>query len=220
MKAIFLFVAAFICTGAFAQTKAIYGYFSRSDGSKIYGTSTRRGFEKQIIVASYTGGSDNSATIEIEVPTSSYVADFRNIMNASIQPAPTVSKPIAKQTTVKVPSSTLANSTVKTQLDKTDLIVKATPVPAISKVVITFTQYDAGTSDRITRIIVLEDVKVQTVTDEGVNGTSKIKLIGNRIGWAYYSVPTAPYSPAQPVPTANVTKSGWNVIANCSWTNF
>ncbi len=86
MKTTLLFLAMVITTGLFAQTNVIGGRFTKSDGTRIKPPTKMifiKGIDDNIPIISYAGGTDNSATIEIEVPTGVYVAEFRNMMNSS-----------------------------------------------------------------------------------------------------------------------------------------
>ena len=191
-------------TVIFGQTKTIYGKVTKSDGSKIKGTSTFKGYEDQLIITNYTGGSDNTATIEIEVPTSAYIAEFRNMMNTA--PALAI-KPIG--TNAIIPANTaLAASSSK--------IIASRPVPTakITKVDISVTTRNSNAMPTLTNQIILDDVKVESCTDLPASGTSKIKLKASRIGWIYYSTDTRTGR------TSATNKSGWDTITGASWTNF
>lgn len=105
MKTTPILVGLLLSTTVFAQTKNIFGKFTKSDGSQLKGTSTTIGYENQLAIISYTGGSDNTATIEIEIPMGTAVGELRNIMNAAIAVPTTVqvavnTKPIAQSATI------------------------------------------------------------------------------------------------------------------------
>ena len=89
MKTILLLLLTFASVNAFAQTTTIYGKVIKSDGTRIKGTSVIRGYEDQLIISNLSGGTDNTASIELEVPTSGYMAAFRqglvtNLLNPKI----------------------------------------------------------------------------------------------------------------------------------------
>ncbi|MBS1566156.1 MAG: hypothetical protein JST39_17365 [Bacteroidetes bacterium] len=208
MKSFFVLAALFTATASLAQTKTIYGKFTKSDGARIKGTSVMRGYEDQLIITSYTGGSDNTATIEIEVPTGAYVADFRNMMNAA-QPAPAIAaiKP-ASAAAVSPAGATIANAPPKT------MAVRTVPAPQLARVDISVTNRVSNNVPTLTNQIILEDIKVLNCADDAASGTTRIKLKATRIGWVYYSV--------DPKTGKNSTtnKSGWDTITGASWTNF
>ena len=60
--------------------------------------------------------------------------------------------------------------------------------------------------------IILEDVKVESCTDNAAAGTSKIKLKGSRIGWTYYAYDKQG--------SRSSTQSGWNAATGEAWNNF
>jgi hypothetical protein len=111
MKSFLTVIVLFAVTGSLAQTKLIYGKITKNDGSRIKGTSVMRNYEDQLIINSYTGGTDNSATIEITVPTFTYVADFRNMIKTT-RPATVITKTAA--TTVKPTNLPIAAAPQKT----------------------------------------------------------------------------------------------------------
>jgi filamentous hemagglutinin family protein len=206
MRSYLLLIALFSFTGIFGQTKNIYGKVTKSDGSKIKGTSTFKGYEDQLIITNYTGGSDNTATIEIEVPTSAYIADFRNMMNAA-PAAAVVAKPAA--TTAIIPANTAPAAT-------SAKIIALRPLPAarIARMDISVTNRTNNSMPTLTNQIILEDVKVESCTDLPAGGTSKIKLKASRIGWIYYS------TDVKTGRTSATNRSGWDTVAGASWTNF
>jgi len=206
MRSFLLLVALFSFTGIFGQTKNIYGKVTKSDGSKIKGTSTMKGYEDQLIITNYTGGSDNTATIEIEVPTSAYLADFRNMMNAA-PTAAVIAKPAVG--TAIIP----ANPTLPVTSTKTTAL-RPLPAAKIARIDISVTSRINNSMPTLTNQVILEDVKVESCTDLPASGTSKIKLKANRIGWIYFS------TDAKTGRTSATNKSGWDTIAGASWTNF
>lgn len=206
MRSFLLFIALFSFTGIFGQTKTIYGKITKSDGSKIKGTSTFKGYEDQLIITNYTGGSDNTATIEIEVPTSSYLADFRNMMNTA-PAAAVVAKPAAS--TAIIP----ANPTLPVTSAKATAL-RPLPAAKIARVDISVTSRTNNSMPILTNQIILEDVKVESCTDLPASGTSKIKLKATRIGWIYYSMDPKTGR------TNATNKSGWDTAAGASWTSF
>lgn len=208
MKIILLLAATFVFTGLAAQNVQIYGKFTKTDGATIKGTSTRRGFENQVIILSYSGGSDNSAAIEIEAPTNTYVAEFRNMMNAAASAA---SRPAiaAQPGKVIVASAEKANLSDKATLTMT----RPTQQSQIAKVEITVGAPNADAFMKPSTKIILEDIKVESCTDNAATGSSRIKLKGSRIGWIYYSYPAGSSTPTS-------TKSGWDAAANKAWNNF
>ncbi|MFV0606656.1 MAG: hypothetical protein ACK5NK_12520 [Niabella sp.] len=221
MKTLFLFLASIAITvNLSAQTRAIYGLLKKSDGTIIKGSSVKKGFENQILITNYSGGSDNSATIEIEVPTGAYVADIRNIMNASL--AASQPKLSVKSTTtsgVTIPKITRIDSTINLSTIKPapNITVLQPTSPTLSRFEISVIEVPQADSDRsyfIKSRIIMEDLKIESCTDDALSGKSKIKLKAVRIGWIYYS-----YDPVNRKLTGS-SKSGWNTICNCSWTNF
>ncbi|MBS1660239.1 MAG: hypothetical protein JST68_04225 [Bacteroidetes bacterium] len=209
MKAILLLAAILAFTGVFAQNNQIFAKFTKSDGSTIKGTSTRRLFENQVIVASYTGGSDNSGVIEIEVPTSTYVGEFRNAMNAANTAAARPAVPVASNKVIAAPVSKagLSDKVTKTMASP------AVQQPGIAKAEITVASSSADANLKPSTKIIMEDLKVEGCTDNAATGTSKIRLRGSRIGWIYYSYPANGGA-------ATTSKSGWDVAAGKAWNNF
>ncbi|NRF37421.1 hypothetical protein [Pedobacter foliorum] len=206
MKTIFFLLITFAFTNLFAQANDIYGKFTKSDGSSIKGSATYKGYEKQLIVTSYTGGSDNTATIEIEVPTETYIVDFRNLMTA---PSNTTSLKRASTNAVKVTDNL---STQKIDLNKAALVVLTTAQPVIAQTEITITTRNPQTMSKPARKIILQDVKVLNCTDDAATGKSKIKLKASRIGWVYYSYDLKG--------NQTTSQSGWDTIAARTWDNF
>jgi len=215
-KSTLLLIAMFAITCVFAQTRATYGLFKKSDDSRIKGSSKEKGFEYQVIINNYTGGSDNTANIEIEVPMGTYISEFRNLMNttsAASQPK-------------TLPTAAMANKQVVTNPNviKQDIGIKATPTlkamqsapppaPTLARMEISVTE--TKTPDywnRTMNKIIMEDLKVESCTDNASAGTCKIKLKGNRIGWVYYNYDKNG--------TQSSSKSGWNTISGTAWTNF
>src|SRR6218665_970306 len=119
MKSVFFFLALLGSTTLTAQSRVIYGLFNKSDGSRIKGAIKLKGFEDQIEITNYTGGSDNTATIEIEIPTGTYVTEFRNIMNSAL--AASQPKALPKVATATNPVVTNPN------VIKQDIGIKQSP---------------------------------------------------------------------------------------------
>ena len=207
MKFLFVLFTSFITTGLFAQTTSIYGKVTKGDGSRLKGTSKFKGYEDQLIITNFAGGTDNTATIEIEVPTYSYIADFRNMMNTPpTAPATTLPK---KNVTATVPAAT----NLPTMPEKM-AIVKTLPVFPIFRIDISVTSRTNNQFPVLNRQIILENVNVESCTDNAQTGTSKIKLKANRIGWIYITIDPVTQK------VANTAKSGWDTIAGTAWTNF
>ncbi len=199
-------MALFAFTGIFGQTKNIYGKVTKSDGTKIKGTSTFKGFEDQLIITNYTGGSDNTATIEIEVPTSTYLADFRNMMNAA-PAAAVVARPVGGTAIIPANPALSATSAKTTAL-------RPSPAAKIARIDIAVTSRNNNSMPTLTNQIILEDVKVESCTDLPASGTSKIKLKASRIGWIYFS------TDVKTGRTSATSKSGWDTVAGAAWNNF
>ena len=209
MKKLFSLLLSFaMATGTFAQSNSIYGNFSKSDGTKLKGTSVTKGFENQIIINSYTGGSDNSGTIDIEVPNAAYVADFRTMMNAATASNNNPQLQTMPKTTVS------PNTVIKPTLNKTTLTQKLPASPKFQNIDISINSRNGQGMYRISNKIVLQNVTVLAVTDDYATGSSKMKLKATRIGWMYYSYET------QSGKISNIAKSGWDNEANQAWTNF
>ncbi len=208
MKTFFLLLAIVVATSVAAQTKDIYGKFTKSDGTKINGTVVVKGFEKLLIINNYTGGSDNTAIIEIEVPTAAYVSDFRNLMNS---PATVPSKITPAPKVVTRPAVTAPAA--KTEIKKPNLATTQAQATLSSAEINVLEHINGGTHSRTITKIILQDVSILSVTDSAATGKSIIKLKGNRIGWIYYS-----YDTGGKISVAN--KSGWDVVAGAAWTNF
>lgn len=215
MKAIFLFLAIFAITSLSAQTKITYGLFKKSDGAKIKGASKIRGFEDQVEIYSYTGGSDNTATIEITIPTGTYVTEFRNLMNtaAAANQSAAINKTTVANKSVAAPATTI----------KQDINIKASPnlkqlqtqQPTLARAEISVTETKTPNySYRIMSKIVLEDVKVESCTDDAASGKTKIKLKAARIGWVYYSYESVTGK------QNGSSQSGWNTVTGTAWNNF
>ncbi len=207
MKSIFLLLATFAVTGLFAQNKEIYGKFIKNDGARIKGTSTRKLFEDQVIITGYTGGSDNSATIEIEVSTGTYVAEFRNMMNAAGTPG---------QTIVPNTKPSIAPTALKKDIgiNKTPIVQMQQVQPKITSAELSVVDNRPGQSPQyqIASKIVLQDIKVESCTDDLTSGKTKIKLKASRIGWIYYT-----YNIKGAMTSS---KSGWDTVAGQAWNNF
>ncbi|MCO5239918.1 MAG: hypothetical protein M9904_07670 [Chitinophagaceae bacterium] len=215
-KSILLLTATFAISGLFAQTRTTYGMFKKSDDSRIKGSGTAKGFEYQVIINNYTGGSDNSATIEIEVPMGIYISEFRNLMNTSN----------AASQPKTLPTATVANKPVVTNPNviKQDIGIKATPdvkamqsaqpaAPTLARMEISVTETKMESYlNRVVNKIIMEDLKVESCTDNASTGTCKIKLKANRIGWIYYNYDMRG--------NQSSSQSGWNTISGTAWTNF
>lgn len=215
-KSILLLIATFTISCIFAQTRTTYGMFKKSDGSRIKGSSKVKGYEDQIVINNYTGGSDNTATIEIEVPMGTYISEFRNLMNTSN----------AASQPKNLPNAAVANKPVVTNPNviKQDIGIKATPTlktmqsappatPALARMEISVTETKTPDYwDRTMNKIIMEDVKVESCIDNASAGTCKIKLKANRIGWVYYNYDMKG--------NQSSSKSGWNSISGTVWNNF
>lgn len=208
MKTILIVLSLFAITNLYGQNNAIFGKFTKNDGVKLNGTSVYKGFENQVIINNYTGGSDNTATIDIEVPTAAYVSDFRNLMNTAAQPANNSKPVLPASTKTNVPATTIRADIKKTNLQTTQVLPKL----ASAEINVVTLLADAKSSKPINKII-LQDITVVSVTDNIATGKSIIKLRGNRIGWIYYSYGTGGK-------ISNAAKSGWDVTAGTAWTNF
>lgn len=204
MKFLFTLLTSLIATGLLAQV-SVYGKFSKSNGSQLKGTSTYRGYEDQLIINSYTGGTDNNGIIEIEVPTGSYVADFRNLMNthatsgSNKNALPTNSKTIGPRTQIKA------------DINRTQIIQQPLTLNAAE---ITVTNKSNGQGSFPQMKIILQDIIVQSVNDNVATGSSKIKLKASRIGWIYYTYEQTSKK------LSGTSKSGWDNAAGKAWTNF
>ncbi|MFT3933714.1 MAG: hypothetical protein QM726_08885 [Chitinophagaceae bacterium] len=210
MKAILVSIAVFAFTSLLAQNNQIYGKFTKSDGAVIKGSSTKKGYENQLIITGYTGGSDNSAVIEIETPINTYVAEFRNAMNAAN--TATAAKPVL----VASPSNVATASAAKANLGERATQTMTLPVQkqaTIARAEITVALTNPEAFLKPATKIILEEIKVESCTDNAATGTTKIRLRGSRIGWLYYSYPAGGGQ-------GTATKSGWDVVANKAWTGF
>lgn len=207
MKTIFLLTALFTGVTLFAQTREVYGKFTKSDGSKIKGSSVRKMYEDQLIITNYTGGSDNTGIIEIETSTGAYVAEFRNVMNAA---------GAAAQPVLPKPKTAVAATTVRSNIDigKTQIVAPSPAQVKITRGEISVVSNNPGQSPQylITTKIVMEDLQVISCTDDAVTGKSKIKLKGTRIGWIYYTYDNKG--------NATSSKAGWDTATGQAWTNF
>ena len=207
MKTILLLLLTFASVNAFAQTTTIYGKVIKSDGTRIKGTSVIRGYEDQLIISNLSGGTDNTASIELEVPTSGYMAAFRTMMNTpSAQPKTAVAKRIAA-TAVKSAGTAMA-----AMPERTMTLQSLTAFP-ISRIDISVTTRINNEVPVLTRQVILEDIRVESCTDNIASGTSKIKFKANRIGWIYIN-----RGPDGKVRSAD--KSGWDRVSGTAWTNF
>lgn len=207
MKTILLLLLAFAGTNAFAQTTTIYGKVIKSDGTRIKGTSVIRGYEDQLIVSNLSGGTDNTASVELEVPTSGYMAAFRTMMNTpSAQPKTAVAKRIAA-TAVKSAGTAIA------AMPERPMTLQSLPAFPISRIDISVTTRINNEVPVLARQVILEDIRVESCTDNIAIGTSKIKLKANRIGWIYIN-----RGPDGKVRSAD--KSGWDTVSGTAWTNF
>lgn len=205
MKSFFALIALLAVTGIAAQTKTIYGKVTKSDGSRIKGTSTMKGYEDQLIITNYTGGTDNTATIEIEVPTNIYIATFRGMINTA-QPVTLVAKPTA--TSLK---SANTSSSAMPERTITQQSLQAFP---ISKIEISVTNRVNNSVPTLSNQIILENVRVESCTDNVASGTSKIALKASRIGWIYFNID------ARTGKLNSINKSGWDTVAGTAWNNF
>ncbi|QEC44802.1 hypothetical protein [Pseudobacter ginsenosidimutans] len=67
---------------AFGQRQESFGKFNSPDGASIRGTSTVRGYERQLEVSSLVGTpAGNNTTIRFQIPTGEAVGSFRNLVN-------------------------------------------------------------------------------------------------------------------------------------------
>lgn len=209
MKTFLLIVISIISSGLFAQTRSIYGILKKSDGATIKGTSTARGHEGQIIVQNYTGGSDNTATIELEVSTGAYVGELRNLMNSSTgQPG----VPVAKKDITLPATPIKKNNDISTVINKSRL--PAQPLSLASTEISVVENVGVDQGGKVKTKILLQDVQVESCTDDVATGKSKIKLKAKRIGWTYYSYETSSGK------VSNISKSGWDTVAGTAWNNF
>ena len=210
MKTAFILLATFITTGLLAQTTGIGGRFKKSDGSimkpAVKNSFGMVEFSDQLVITNFTGGSDNSATIEFETPTNTNVAEFRNMMNAAAapgQPATPKTKPVAPATTIK------QDITIRKP------VVVQQPLPVkITRAEITVASDNPSQypQRQLVKKIILEDITIESCTDDAATGKSKIKLKGTRIGWIYYSYDKAG--------ARSSAQSGWNVTTGQAWNTF
>ncbi|MCC7400118.1 MAG: hypothetical protein IT214_01425 [Chitinophagaceae bacterium] len=201
-----LLFSVFFVSGLMAQQTDIYGNFIKSDGTKIKGTSVAIGYEGRIIISNYTGGSDNSGIIEIEVPSGAYVADFRNLMNTQTSSGTKTALAPVSRTTV-APQTQIKANINKTQIIPQSLTLKSVEITVISR-------FGNQTSGDPASKIILQDIAVQSVTDNVATGTSKIKLKATRIGWVYYTYEQTSRK------LSGSSKSGWDNAAGKAWTDF
>ena len=204
-KIILLFAITIIAIKINAQTTTIYGKVLKGDGSRLKGTAVIKGYEDQLIINNFTGGSDNTATIEIEVPTAAYMADFRSMMNTA--PKQTLTAKPAAVNVQKQPGTSIA-------IAPGNITTQSHQAFPISRFDISVTSRVGNAMPTLSRQIFFENVIVEACTDIATSNTSKIKLKANRIGWIYYT--------ADPVKgTIKVTgKSGWDNVAGIAWNNF
>lgn len=206
MKTTLMIALMAVSTTLSAQPITIYGKAVKGDGSRLKGISVMKGYEDQLIITNYTGGDNNTATIEIEVPTAAYVSDFRNMVNTATPPKQVmVAKPVIKNT---------AGPTVAP--------VTAAPgkITAPSQQIFPLSRLDISVTSRVgnnlpivSRQVILENLIVESCTDIPATNTTKIKLKAIRIGWIYYS--------ADAKGNIKVTgKSGWDTAAGAAWTSF
>lgn len=215
MKTILLFLTIFSIAGLSAQTRATYGLFKKSDGAQIKGTIKTKGFEDEVVINSYTGGSDNSATIEIEVPVGTYVADFRNLMNADVaaNQSTGINKTVVANKPVAAPATTIKQDIGVSPSPNLKQVLPQPQQPTLARTEVSVIDINPPNyPHRIVSKIILEDIKVESCTDNAATGTSKIKLKASRIGWVYYSYDIKGNQTS--------TQSGWNVIAGKSWNTF
>ena len=212
MKTFLLIVStAIISTGLFAQNRNIYGLLKNSDGITIKGTSTARGYEGQIIIQDYIGGSNNTATIELQVPIGAYVGELRNLMNSS-QAGNQAQAPVAKKS-VNVSATTInKNRELAPSLTKKSGLGQ--PLSLASTEISVVENGGADQGGKVKSKILLQDVQVESCTDDVTTGNSKIKLKAKRIGWTYYSYEITSGK------ISNISKSGWDTVAGTAWNNF
>lgn len=207
MKTFLLVACTIISTALFAQTRNIYGLLKKSDGAIIKGTGTARGYEGQIIIQNYTGGTDNSATIELEVSTGAYVGELRSLMNSSTAQVPAAKKP-------SISPATTINKNLETTSSINKKAVLAQPLSLASTEISVVENKTAGLPGKIMSKISLQEVQVLSCTDDVATGKSKIKLKAKRIGLTYYSYETSSGK------ISNISKSGWDTVAGTAWNNF
>ncbi|MES2427865.1 MAG: hypothetical protein V4560_12880 [Bacteroidota bacterium] len=209
MKTIFLLLTTFAVTGLFAQTRVIGGKFTKSDGTRMKPATTMvfvKGIDDNILITNYIGGSDNSASIEIEVPIGAYVTEFRNMINSGTA---------SNQLVATKPKVAVATTIIKQDIGiKTSPSIQPLQPAALARAEITVVNINSGQSPQYQWVntIILEDVKVESCTDNAATGTSKIKLKGNRIGWIYYAYDKQG--------SRSSTQSGWNAATGQAWNNF
>ncbi|MCC7525521.1 MAG: hypothetical protein IT250_11910 [Chitinophagaceae bacterium] len=213
MKISLLIVTSMIGTALFAQTRNIYGLLKKSDGAIIKGAGTARGYEGQIIIQNYTGGTDNTATIELEVSTGAYVGELRILMNSSTaQSGVQTQVPAAKKPSISPATTMNKNKETTSSINKMATLVR--PLSLASTEVSVVENKTAGLPGKIMSKILLQEVQVLSCTDDVATGKSKIKLKAKRIGWTYYSYETTSGK------ISNISKSGWDTTAGTAWNNF
>ncbi len=212
-KTILFLLACCMASVLFAQTKVIYGNFTKTDGSRIKGTSVMKGYEDQLIINNYTGGSDNTGTIEIEVPTVGYMATFRDLMNAA-QVKPQLTK-LPTATTKPVNTNPIATNPIANAPERKMPSQVVAPAPTtIARAVISVTNRVSNNLPRNVSQVILENITVESCTDNPSTGMSIIKLKATRIGWIYYNT-----DPRTGLTTA-ASKTGWDVAAGKAWSDF
>ena len=77
-----LFLVLLFPVFAFGQRQESFGKFNLPDGANIRGTSTVRGYERQLEVSNLIGTpAGNNTTIRLQIPTCDAVGSFRNLLN-------------------------------------------------------------------------------------------------------------------------------------------
>lgn len=213
MKTFLLVACTIISTALFAQTRNIYGLLKKSDGAIIKGTGTARGYEGQIIIQNYTGGTDNTATIELEVPIGAYVGELRNLMNSSTAQSGVQTQVLAAKKPSISPAKTM-NKNMETTSSINKMATLVRPLGLASAEISVVENKTAVLPGKIMSKISLQEVEVLSCTDDVATGKSKIKLKAKRIGWTYYSYETSSGK------ISNISKSGWDTVAGTAWNNF
>jgi filamentous hemagglutinin family protein len=187
-----------------AQTTTIYGKVIKGDGSRIKGTSVMKGYEDQLIIVNFSGGVDNTASLEIEVPTSACVTSFRNMIKTESQ-QPLITKPAG--------GATIKPSVAAVNIAPGKITTQSLQVFPISRMDISVTSRVGNNLPTLTRQIILENAIVERCTDDLASNTSKIKLKANRIGWI-----TINFGPDGKIRSTD--KSGWDLLTGAAWTSF
>ncbi|MBS1975425.1 MAG: hypothetical protein JST13_13830, partial [Bacteroidetes bacterium] len=175
----------------------------------IKGTSVDYMYENLFVVKSISGGADNTATVELDVPTSGYTATFRDMVNTSpVQVKPAAIKPLNTKTVMPtgteikaIPKGTIA---IPTQ--------SAFPISRI-EICVTVKRNGGSNTPFINRMIILEDVTVENCSENIADGTTKIKFKAARIGWVYVNRDGG-------WKVSSINKSGWDTTAGAAWANF